>query len=72
MAISQGFSTAHSYDITNKITKIIVRKIEFLENEINNLPLDNSLQKNEAEEHLRKMIDHCSSMLSDVRAVYFD
>lgn len=72
MAEGKGFSATHSYDITNTITKIIVRKIEFLENEIRNLPLENSLQKNEIETHLRNIINHFSSMLNDVRSRRFD
>ncbi len=72
MAEGKGFSATHSYDITNSMTKIIVRKIEFLENEIRTLPLENSLQKNEIETCLGNIIDHFNNMLDDVRSRRFD
>lgn len=72
MSENTGFSATHSYDITNIMTRIIVTKIEFLENEISNLPLENSFQKNELETHLRNIINHLNNMLNDVRSRRFD
>ncbi len=72
MSSYKGFSATRSYDITNSMTKTIIRKIEYLENEIKRLPLENSLQKNEIEKHLRNITDHCQNMLNDVRAERFD
>lgn len=72
MAENKDYSAAHSYDVTNKMTKSIVKEIEFLENEIKNLPLENSFQKNDIETHLKNIIDCLNNMLDDVRSERFE